>query len=354
MKFADPYYLLFLLAVPLYLFIRYFKSGKLRLSSTVLFSSTQILPKKSKNAGFVFEFLSDILLCASVAFLVIALARPQGGQDITAQEGYGIDIVLAIDVSGSMLCVDKIPSSMNSGVMAGYSYFNDPTGELFDQNRLNSAKKVISDYVEKQDYNRIGVVVFAGYSYTKCPLTLDKEMLQTIIDGISYNYENDGTAIGMGIATAVNRLKKSTAESKVIILLTDGVNNSGMIEPSTAAQIAREKDIRIYTIGLGNPEGALAPADSTEDPRSYYFDSSQGFDSETLQEIAEITGGKFYEAEDATALQEIYDDIDELEKSKYEVQRRILYTENFLPFLIAGAALLLFYILLSTAVIKLP
>jgi Ca-activated chloride channel family protein len=285
-------------------------------------------------------------------FFIFALARPLGGHSINSENYFGVDIILAIDVSGSMLFVDRIPFSLPYRDFGGQRIYYDKKRELIAYNRLNSAKKVIKEYVNKQTFNRIGLVLFAGYSYTKCPLTLDKSMLSQIIDDIDFLQENDGTAIGMGIATSVNRLKKSEAKSKVIILLTDGNNNSGMIDPVTAANIAKDLNVRIYTIGLGNPEGYLQP--TSTDFNEYVVQTGAGLDEKILQAIADTTDGKFYRAYDPDSLRKIYADIDQLEKSKIEVKRRILYKENFLPFLIAGFVFFLAYLALSSLVIKIP
>lgn len=354
MRFASPWLLLFGLAIPLYWFLKYIgvRGNKIGLTPTLKYSSTSLFPKHKTRLARVFDLTGDILLSAALALLIVALARPQGGQDITTETAFGVDIILAMDVSGSMLSVDTIPENMPHASFFGQTVYYDPLKKLYDQNRLNSAKRVIGAYIDKQEYNRIGVVLFAGYSYTKCPLTLDKEMLKTIMDDVNYRPDNDGTAIGMGIATCINRLKKSTAASKLIILLTDGINNTGMIDPITAANIAREMNIRIYTIGVGNPEGALAP--NNQELTQYVLDTKLGFDADSLMKIAEITGGKFYHASDPQSLEQIYNDIDRLEKSRFDIQRRVLYTENFLPWLIAGFIVFAGYIAFSQAVIKIP
>jgi Ca-activated chloride channel family protein len=292
------------------------------------------------------------LICIALLFFIIALARPLGGQAIQSDKNFGIDIVLAIDVSGSMLNVDSLPTSLPFRDFMGKRYYRDQKHELVKINRVNSAKNVIMDYINKQAFNRIGIVVFAGYSYTKCPLTLDKNMLINIVQSIDFNPQNDGTAIGMGIATSVNRLKKSEAKSRIIIILTDGINNSGMIDPLSAANIARDLNIRIYTIGLGNPEGYLQPAGM--DFTDYELQIGAGLDEPILQKIAENTGGKFYRAYDPDSLKKIYDDIDKLEKSRIEIKRRVLYKENFFPFLVTGFIFLLAYIGLTNFVIKIP
>lgn len=355
MIFESPWYLLLLLTIPIYLLLKYkrFRKGKLNINPSLLFSSTDLFSKRNTRVGMFFDILGDGLLSLSLFFLIVALARPLGGQDISQEKTYGIDIVLTIDVSGSMLFIDQVPPGTPFRYVLGQKLYTDPNHKLIQYNRLNSAKKVISQYIKKQKFNRIGVVIFGGYSYTQCPLTLDKNMLLQIIDGIEYNINNDGTAIGMGIATSINRLRKSEAKSKVIILLTDGVNNAGMIDPISAAQIARDMGIRIYTIGVGNPQGYLTPR-NIYTLNEYVVNNEIGFDEKVLSEIANITGGKFYKAEDPDSLKQIYDDIDQLEKSKIEIKQRVLYKENFMPFLVIGAIILGMYILLTNLVIKIP
>ncbi len=351
MKFANPFYLFFLFVPVIYIFLKYRGRFK-QLNPTLLFSSTDIFIKGSSFLARYFHPLADILICSSLVFFIIALARPLGGHSINNEKYLGIDIVLAIDLSGSMLNVDSIPAGLPYRDMLGQRIYYDTGHKLIPYNRINSAKKVMTEYVNKQTFNRIGIVVFAGYSYTKCPLTLDKNMLAQIIDSLQFDQENDSTAIGMGIATSINRLKKSDAASKVIILLTDGMNNSGMIDPISAANIARDLKIKIYTVGLGNPEGYLQPAST--DFNEYVLQFGEGIDEKTLQTIGDSTGGKFYRANDPDTLRAIYNDIDKLEKSKIEVKRRVLYNENFMPFLVIGLILILCYLSFTSLVIKIP
>lgn len=355
MKFASPLYLLFLLIPAIYLFLKYSGFGSIRnvsLNPTLLFSSRDLFPKKNGGLAGFYQYITDGLLCLAMVFLTIALARPLGGHSISSDQYYGVDIILAIDVSGSMLNVDFIPSNLSHREVMGRQIYFDGGHTLIPSNRVNSAKKVILDYVNKQTYNRIGVVLFAGYSYTKCPLTLDKNMLASIIKDIQFASDNDGTAIGMGVATSVNRLKKSNAKSKLIILLTDGNNNMGMIDPMSAAAIARDRGIKIYTIGLGNPEAYLQPVSA--EFNEYVLQMGSGIDEKTLGGIADTTGGKFYRAYDANSLQRIYEDIDRLEKSRIDVKRRVLYKENFMPFLAIGLFLLALYIGFTGSVTRIP
>jgi Ca-activated chloride channel homolog len=354
MRFENPAFLLLILFPVIYLLLKY--NRRLRpwfpKKSAILYSSIQILPQKKGFLEKLTPFVLEVLLLFSLTLFIIALARPLGGRSVASDNFFGIDIVLAMDVSGSMQNVDGIPGSLPYRDLMGQRVYYDHNRSLLQYNRLNSAKKVIKEYIDKQTYNRTGVVIFAGYSYTRCPLTLDRKMLEKIIDETQFDPGNDGTAIGMGLATAVNRLKKSSSKSKVIILLTDGINNSGMIDPLTAAKIARDYQIRVYAIGLGNPSGYLQPA--SVDFNEYTLEIGEGLDEKMLQSIADTTGGKFYRAYDPNSLKKIYDDIDKLEKSRIEVKRRVLYTENFLKFLTSGFILLAGFILLNTVVMKIP
>lgn len=350
MRFADPVYLFFLLSVPVYLWLRYFSGGRveprIQVSSTLLFQGKGSLLEKLHRP------LSDILLMLSVVFLVLALARPQGGRSIQSQSNFGVDIILVMDTSASMTFVDSIPADLPARVYMGQKLYLDRERRLLEINRLSIARKVIRAYIQQQTFNRIGIVEFASYSFTRSPLTLDKNMLTRIIDDMVISPHGQTTAIGMGISTAINRLRHSQAKSKVIILLTDGDNNAGLIDPLTAAQIAREKGIRIYTIGLGNPDQYLIPRD--ESFNLYMLDTGKSVNEAVLQEIANLTGGKFYRAVDEQTLQTIYADIDQLEKTHFQIKRRVLYKELFLGFALAGTLLLLAFIAWNSLIIRLP
>ncbi len=350
MRFANPWYLLILLAIPLILWFKYGRKSwsepRIRLSSLLLYQGKRTLLEK------IYRPLTDILFFAALAMLIIALARPQGGRDIQSQSNFGVDIILAMDTSASMTFVDTIPADLPSRYYLGGRVFFDDDKRLLQKNRLNIAKNVIRNYIQNQTFNRIGIVEFASYSYTRSPLTLDKNMLVSIINEMNISAQGQTTAIGMGISTAINRLRHSQAKSKVIILLTDGDNNAGLIEPVTAANIAREKGMRIYTIGLGNPDQFLQPTDGTF--TRYILNSGKSVNEDVLRQIAQITGGKFYRAVDEKTLKEIYEDIDQLEKTQIQVKRKVLYKELFPVFSLLGALFLLFYVSLSGLVVKLP
>lgn len=273
------------------------------------------------------QVLLLVLRMLAVGFIVIALARPQT-QDVSTQTktNKGIDIVMAIDVSSSMLARDLKP------------------------NRLSALKKVAADFIAKRTSDRIGLVVYAGESYTKTPITSDKALVIDVLNKVNYDgIINDGTAIGMGLATSVNRLRDSKAKSKVIILLTDGVNNTGFVDPKTAAGLAQSFGIKTYTIGLGSNGSAPAPVALRPDGSFVYQMTKVEIDEELLKAIAAETGGSYYRATDNKKLEAIYKEIDTLERTEVEEIRYTKYKEEFRRFVfLAICALLLEWILRHT------
>lgn len=264
-----------------------------------------------------------------LATLIIALARPQTSSVSTrTKTTKGIDIVLAIDVSSSMLAKDLKP------------------------NRLSALKKVAAEFVGKRPNDRIGLVVYAGESYTKTPVTSDKIIVDRSLQEVNYGDIEDGTAIGMGLATAVNRIKDSKALSKVIILLTDGVNNAGFIEPQTAADLALEYNIKTYTIGLGTNGNAMTPVAYNPDGTFRYGLRPVEIDEELLEEIASLTGGQYFRATDNSKLEEIYEEINKLEKTEIEEFTYYSYEEHYRSWLILGLVLLLLEWLLKHSLYK--
>lgn len=255
-----------------------------------------------------------VLRVIAIILVVVALARPQSSsswQDINTE---GIDIVLALDISGSMLAEDLKP------------------------NRLEASKNVAVDFISKRPTDRMGLVVYSGESFTQCPLTTDHDVLKNLFKEIKNGMIEDGTAIGMGLANAVNRLKNSEAKSKVIILLTDGFNTTGAIPPLTAADIAKTFGIRVYTIGVGTNGKAPYPVKT---PFGIQYQQMEvKIDEPTLQKIAKTTDGRYFRATDNEKLAQIYTEIDKLEKSKIEVTEYKNKTEEFFPWLLAGLALL--------------
>tara|TARA_R110002049_G_scaffold74710_1_gene192473 strand:+ start:2443 stop:3441 length:999 start_codon:yes stop_codon:yes gene_type:complete len=314
-SFANPQFFWLLLLLPVamlwYFFKRREQTASLKISSIKGFSKGSILPKL-KPALFLMRLLA-------LAAIIVALARPQT-EDISTKTKTtkGIDIVMAIDVSSSMLAKDLKPY------------------------RLAALKKVAADFINERPNDRIGLVAYAGESYTKTPITSDKSIVLRALEEITYGQLNDGTAIGMGLATAVNRLKESKALSKVIILLTDGVNNSGFIEPQTAADLAVEFGIKTYTIGLGTNGNAMSPIAYNADGSFRYGMREVEIDESLLKSIAETTGGQYFRATDNKKLEAIYEEINKLEKTEVEEFKYYKYEEKFRPWVyLAGVLLLL-------------
>lgn len=314
-EFANPEFFWLFLALPLALLWYFFKQknemASLRISSIKGFSASH-WTAKIKPVLFILRLLA-------LASIITALARPQT-EDISTRTKTtkGIDIVMAIDVSSSMLARDLKP------------------------NRLSALKEVAANFIKERPNDRIGIVGYAGESYTKTPITSDKTIVLNALNEITYGELEDGTAIGMGLATSVNRLKESKAVSKVIILLTDGVNNSGFIEPRTAADLAVEFGIKTYTIGLGTNGNALSPIAYNRDGSFRYGMRQVEIDEDLLKEIAEVTGGKYFRATDNESLEEIYDEINKLEKTEIEEFKYYKYEEKFRPLIfLAGIFLLL-------------
>lgn len=315
----------FLLAVPVLLALWYWWQYKnqfpeLKLSSIAAFS---------KHGSSLMGKLKSLIPAARLiafALLVVALARPQSSLNEENIETEGIDIVLAMDISGSMLARDLKPD------------------------RLNAAKQVAADFVSGRPNDRIGLVVFAGESFTQSPLTTDHEMLKKLLSELKEGLVEDGTAIGMGIATAASRLKESETKSKVIILATDGENNAGFIDPLTATDIAIQYGIRVYTIGVGTI--GKAPYPFQYGGRTVYQDVEVKIDEELLTKIADQTGGKYFRATDNKSLQRIYDEIDTLEKSKIKVASIQRVSEEFYPFAFAALVFFLLEALLRYVFLK--
>jgi Ca-activated chloride channel family protein len=269
-----------------------------------------------------------IIRMAAIFIFILALARPQAGQKEEEIITEGINIMLTLDTSGSMKAEDFAP-----------------------QNRLEAAKDVLREFIKSRRNDRIGMVVFSRYSFTQCPLTLDYGTLLEMVDKVNIGMIEDGTAIGMAITNAVNRLRNSDVKSKIIILLTDGVNNAGKIDPLTAAKAAKALGIKIYTIGAGKPGGAMYPI---EDPvfGKRYVHMDTEIDEALLRSIASETGGSYFRAEDKEGLREIYKTIGQLEKTKIETKEYANYTELAGFFILPGLILLLFEIYLANTLFR--
>jgi len=322
-NFINPDFL-YLLAIPLS-YIIWLSFRKRNLSSEILFSNTKSI-KHLKTLKIKLRNLPIILKLISCCLLIFALARPQSSINWEESTTEGIDIVLSMDISGSMLAEDLKP------------------------NRLEASKDVAVDFISKRINDRIGLVIFSGESFTQCPLTTDHNVLINLFKDVKSGMVEDGTAIGMGLATAVNRLKDSKAISKVIILLTDGVNNKGVVAPFTAAEIAKKFGIRVYTIGVGT-EG-FAPYPFQTPFGIQYQDVEVQIDEKTLQDIASVTDGKYFRATNNSKLKEIYKDIDKLEKSKIEVTEFHKRSEEFLRFAFPALLLLLSSFILEISYLK--
>ena len=327
LTFANPEYFWFLLIiVPIILFIyKYFNKTQ----AIINISSTSIFGKKSLF-WIRFKYFLILLKIFAIIFLIIALSRPQT-VDVSSHRiiNKGIDIIMTIDISSSMLAQDLKP------------------------NRLNALKKVASSFIENRVNDRIGLVLYAGESYTKTPITSDKSIVKKSLSEIAYDgVIEDGTAIGMGLATSVNRLKESKAKSKVIILLTDGVNNSGFIDPKIATELAREFQIKTYTIGLGSNGSARAPIGILPNGDFQYGLTKVEIDELLLKEIAEKTGGLYFRATDARRLQEIYDEINKLEKTEIEEIKFYNYNEKYRIFAIISFTILAFHWLMKNLIFK--
>ncbi|MBI3872085.1 MAG: VWA domain-containing protein [candidate division Zixibacteria bacterium] len=302
LRFADPWFLTagLIVAVLAWWMIR--TRGR---RGAVAFSHLPLIGDAPPTWRVRFRWLPSAARMTALTALALAIARPQTGTASREVTSEGIDIVLALDVSGSMKAEDFQP-----------------------HNRLYVAKQTIREFIQGRTNDRIGLVVFAGESFTQCPLTTDYSVLISFLDKIDFGIVEDGTAIGVGLANAVNRLRESHAKSKIVILLTDGVNNRGQIEPLTAAEIAKTLGIKVYTIGAGKPGNAMYPV---EDPvfGKRYVSLPNEIDEQLLQQMADMTGGRYYRAQSAQMLERIYKEISTLEKTEVKVKEYVQYRELF-------------------------
>ena len=323
-EFANPkYFLLLILLIPM---ILWYVLREKRSHADLQFSSLRAF-KGIKHTGRIWwRHILFVLEVLAIILLIMALARPQSDNSWQTYTSEGIDIVLALDISGSMLARD------------------------FSPDRLEAAKEVATKFILERPQDKIGLVVFAGESFTQCPLTTDQAVLVNLLREVKSGMIEDGTAIGLGLATAVNRLKESEAKSKVVILLTDGVNNRGTIAPATAAELAKAYGIRVYTIGVGTYGEAPYPV---ETPFGIQLQNVPvEIDEDILQQIATLTGGKYFRATDNNKLQQIYTEIDQLEKSKIEVKHFSKKNEQYFLFALLGMCLLIAQALLRYTVLR--
>jgi len=325
LEFTNPEFLWLLLVIPIlaiwYFFMQKKDSANLKIASTKGFAQQSLLAKL-KPILYLLRLLAIVLL-------IIALARPRIVEvSKKTKITRGIDIVMAIDVSASMLAKDLKP------------------------NRLEALKTVAINFVNKRPNDRIGIVVYAGESYTQTPITSDKSIVKNTISKIKWGQITDGTAIGMGLGSAVNRLKDSKAKSKVIILLTDGVNNSGFIDPKTATELAKELNIKVYTIGLGTNGTALFPVAKDLFGKLIFRNAPVEIDEKLLQFIAKETEGKYFRATDNKKLESIYNEINKLEKTEIEEFKYYNYQENYRLFVLLAGFLILLEMLLRFTVYR--
>lgn len=320
-EFVNPQYFWLFLALPVAIAWALWKRNKL--TASVNLSSLKGF-KTPANSLAKFRPVVFLLRVVALSFFIIAMARPRH-VDTTSRikTTEGIDIVMAMDVSGSMLARDLKP------------------------NRLEALKKVASNFVMDRPNDRIGVVIYAGESYTQVPLTTDKTVVVNAINNISYGSAiEDGTAIGEGLATSVNRLKDSSSEGKVVILLTDGVNNTGYIDPMIATELALAFDIKVYGIGLGTTGNAMAPVAINPNGSFRYANIPVVIDEDLLKEISTVTGGKYFRAVSNSKLEEVYEEINKLEKTEIEEFQYTSYEELFRTFILWGIGFLLLELIL--------
>lgn len=310
MQFLNPYILIGIVIVPLLLLYHLFVGRRATLTVSALGSASA-----PRTLRYWLRPMPLVLRLLAITALIIALARPVNVHTESETTTEGIDIVLAMDISGSMLARDFVPD------------------------RLTSAKKIASEFVGERSGDRLAVVAFAGEAFTQTPLTSDQATVQTMLSRLRSGVVDDGTAIGNGLATAINRLRESGAKSKVVVLLTDGVNNRGQISPATAAEIARDLGIKVYTIGVGSRGSAPYPAIDMFGNESMVMAEVE-IDEALLRRIAMLTGGEYFRAVDDNALAEIYERINTLEKSEVQVTNYTSYEELYMLWLVAALLLL--------------
>lgn len=326
MQFANPaYFLLLLLLIPM---IGWYIWKQRKADATMQITSSKGFDRAPKTLRLRLRHLPFVFRLLAVILLIVAMARPQDMNRWNTSTIEGIDIVLTLDVSSSMLARDLKPD------------------------RLEAAKNVAAAFINSRPNDNIGLVIFSGESFTQCPLTTDHAVLLNLLDKVKTFMIEDGTAIGNGLAISVSRLKDSQAKSKVVILLTDGSNNRGDIAPVTAAEIAKTFGVRVYTIGVGTRGEAMSPVAMRPDGRIEYAPLKVDIDENTLKEIAQTTGGMYFRATDNSSLESIYDEIDQLEKTKLSVQEYTQKEESFELFALLGLLFLLLEVLFRYTFLK--
>lgn len=325
MQFAHPQYLwLFLIFIPI---IAWYVLRKIKSHPTLSVSTTSPYTKLPVSFKEYLIHLLFVLRLGVLACVIIIIARPQTYDSWRTSSTHGTDIILAMDISSSMLARD------------------------FKPDRLEAAKNVAAKFVSGREADNIGIVVFAGESFTAVPMTTDRSLLVNYINDISMNMLEDGTAIGDGLATSINRIKDGKAKSKSIILLTDGSNNTGNVAPSTAAEIAKKFGIKVYTIGVGKNGEAPFPQQNIFG-RIEYVNMPVVIDEETLKNIASITGGKYFRATNNNVLAEVFEEIDKLEKTQMDVKHFSHAEDNYMMWAVLAIALLLLEVLLRNTVLR--
>ncbi len=329
-RFEDPWLLVFFILIPLMLLYQWKGAGK----SRVRFSSLGNVKKLRRSTSLFLRHILLFLRCLAIALFVMALARPQSGTKATEVTTEGIDIMLCLDTSGSMQALD-------------FEWKNER------QNRLQVVKRVVGNFINGRKNDRIGMVVFGEEAFTQCPLTLDYGVLLSLLDQVEIGMAGDSTAIGSALGTCVKRLKDLESKSKVVILLTDGRNNAGSLSPETAAEIAGTFSIKTYAVGVGTEGEVPFLVDSIFGKRYVY--QRVDLDEDTLKEIAKNTGGTYFKATNTKTLEEIYNHIDKLEKTRVEVKEYMEYEELFRWFFLPGLfCILLEIILANTRFRKIP
>ncbi|MFH0924902.1 MAG: VWA domain-containing protein [bacterium] len=322
-RFEDPWLLSFLLVIPLIVFLYIKKYG----GNRVKFSSINNLKKLKKSKSLYLRHILILLRAFALVLLILGLARPQSGTKLIERTTEGIDIILTVDTSGSMQALDfKLE------------------GDRVD--RLTVVKDVVKKFIKKRENDRIGMVVFGQEAFTQCPLTMDYGILLSFLDQAKIGMAGESTAVGSALGVSVKRLKDLKAKSRVIILLTDGRNNSGRIDPKTAAELAKKFNVKVYAIGVGTEGEVPFLVEHPLFGKRYAYDRVD-LDKETLKMIADTTGGKFYTASDTKALEDIYGEIDKLEKTKVEVKEYMEFNELFSWFVIPALCLILLEVVLA-------
>jgi Ca-activated chloride channel family protein len=325
-RFAHPWCLAALFLLPLLALWQRVRGRP----ATLQYSDLQLVQGLPRSARLRLRWVPSALRLLTLALLVLAIARPQTGRNLEVIQGKGVDIVMALDISGSMAALDFEP-----------------------QNRLGAAKQVIGDFIAQRRYDRVGLVVFAREAFSQSPPTFDYAVLRRLLDQVDLAPKlglEDATAIGLGLAQATAMLAESDAQSRVVILLTDGVNNAGQIDPLTAAQAAAALGVKVYTVGAARPGQVPVPMDTIFGPTTRLVESK--IDEETLQQIADETGGLYFRAQDTAGLEQIYDQINQLEKSQVEVQVFTRYRELAGWLLLPALGLVLLEMLLRNTLFR--